>query len=413
MTTGGQSGWLSASGRDIAARVLAASPDGMVVIDDRGLVVACNQAAADLLERPAAQLIGAQLIGPQQIGPQQIGPQQIGAQLRIPEPGERPADLELPLPDGSVRVIETRSAGAAMGGNRLTVLTLRDGTAGRRAADELASALDHQQMVAAVAAHELHGPLAALSVLAHVLRDRQAAIGPAERARLMARMLDLTDRMQLLVRKLLTAGDGPAARFGSAPEPVRIREVISEQAARAARPDLPVAVTCPSALRAVTDRAGLSIMLGNYLANALAYAGPPVKITAGATGGWAVIRVTDGGPGVPEPFVSHLFERFARGQESAAASPGMGLGLWIVRTLARENDGDAWYEPAPGGGSCFCLRLPLPPPDVRTGRTGHRTGHRTARLATNASSGSARTGRVPQAGGTARVRRRRSSGDAT
>ncbi|MHB1875702.1 MAG: sensor histidine kinase [Streptosporangiaceae bacterium] len=396
MTTAGRSGWLSASGRDIAARVLAASPDGVVVIDDRDLVVACNQAATDLLERPAAQLIG--------------------TQLRFPESGERPADLELPLPDGSVRVIETRSAGAVLGGNRLTVVTLRDGTAERRAARDLASALDHQQMVAAVAAHELHGPLAALSVLAHVLRDRQAAIGPAERARLMARVLDLTDRLQLLVRKLLAAGGGPAARFGSAPEPVRIREVISEQAAEAARPDLPVAVTCPSALWAVTDRAGLSIMLGNYLANALAYAGPPVRITAEATDGWAVIRVTDGGPGVPAPFVLHLFERFARGPENAAASPGMGLGLWIVRTLARENGGDAWYEPAPGGGSCFCLRLPLPPPDAQSGepgRPGHRTGRRTARLAPHARSGSARTSRASQAGGAAQTRRRRSSGDAT
>ncbi len=400
MTTDGQSEWLSASGRDMAAHVLAASPDGMVVIDDRDLVVACNHAAADLLDRPAARLIG--------------------ARLRIPGSGGRPADLVLPQPDGSERVIETRSAGAAIGSDRLTVVTLRDVTADRREARGLATAFDHQQMVAAVAAHELHGPLAALSVLAHVLRDRQAAIGPAERARLMARVLDLTDRLQLLVRKLLAAGGGPTARFGAAPEPVRVREVISEQAADVARPDLPVAVTCSSELRAVTDRAGLSIILSNYLANALAYARPPVQVTAGAADGWAVIRVTDSGPGVPEQFVPHLFERFARGPENLAAAPGMGLGLWIVRTLARENGGDAWYEPAPGGGSCFCVRLPLPPSDppsdpqpAHPGQPGHRTGHRTGRLASNARPGGARSSRASQAGEAAQTRRRRSNGGGT
>ncbi len=396
MTTDGRSGWLSASGRGIAARVLAASPDGTVVIDDHDLVVACNQAAADLLDRPVDRVIG--------------------TRLRLPEPGQRPADLVLPQPDGSERVIETRSACAAIGGGRLTVVTLRDVTADRREVRGLATALDHQQMVAAVAAHELHGPLAALSVLAHVLRDRQAALGPAERARLMARVLDLTDRLQLLVRKLLAAGGGPAARFGSAPEPVRVREVISEQAAEVARPDLPVAMTCPSDLRAVTDRAGLSIILGNYLANALAYAGPPVRITAGAADGWAVIRVIDGGPGIAEQFVPHLFERFARAPENAAVSPGMGLGLWIVRTLARENGGDAWYERAPDGGSCFCVRLPLPPQGPQTAhpaRAGHRTGHRTAPLTSTARPGGARTGRAAPSGEAARTRRRRSDGGGT
>jgi signal transduction histidine kinase len=73
---------------------------------------------------------------------------------------------------------------------------------------------------------------------------------------------------------------------------------------------------------------------------------------------WIEVRVCDGGPGVPEEFRPHLFERFSRGPDTARQAQGSGLGLWIVRSLARANGGDALYEPGESGGSCFGLRLP-------------------------------------------------------
>jgi signal transduction histidine kinase len=101
------------------------------------------------------------------------------------------------------------------------------------------------------------------------------------------------------------------------------------------------------------------MMLANYLDNALTYAGPPIEIRAAEQEGYAEIRVTDHGPGVPASFIPHLFERFARAPETEQKAEGTGLGLWIVRTFARANSGDAWYQPSSTGGACFCLRLPL------------------------------------------------------
>jgi signal transduction histidine kinase len=53
-----------------------------------------------------------------------------------------------------------------------------------------------------------------------------------------------------------------------------------------------------------------------------------------------------------------LFMRFASG----SSGTGTGLGLYIVRELARMHGGDAWYEPVPEGGAAFVLTLPAEPP---------------------------------------------------
>ncbi|HEX9999167.1 MAG TPA: ATP-binding protein [Actinoplanes sp.] len=69
------------------------------------------------------------------------------------------------------------------------------------------------------------------------------------------------------------------------------------------------------------------------------------------------VRVEDRGPGVPEEFRHRLFERLARADRDAANVRGTGLGLYIVRGLARANHGDIAHEPNPGGGSVFILDL--------------------------------------------------------
>jgi signal transduction histidine kinase len=130
-----------------------------------------------------------------------------------------------------------------------------------------------------------------------------------------------------------------------------------------------VSVSCSPRLTTAVDRAELTIMLANYVDNALTYGKQPVEIVANDENGWAVIEVSDHGPGVPPAFEPLLFERFARAPDAERMASGMGLGLWIVRTLAQANGGDAWYEPRTGGGSRFVLRLTAPPGDTCGGGT--------------------------------------------
>ena len=331
---------------DIGQLIVAASADGIVAVDDQGIIRVCNRAAEELLARPADELIG--------------------APFGFPVVAGRAAEVELMLPGGGERVVEMRATTTTLEGQRLHIAALRDVTHRKKAERELQAALEHQNVVVAIAAHELHNPLAAISVLGHVLQDQHDTMAPAERATIIDQIVERTVRLQLLVRKLLTASSIDAAGVRPVPGRVPVLEIIVEQLAGIMTKLGEIQVSCGPDLTVIADRAEFSMMLANYLDNALAYAGPPVEIQAAAQEGYAEIRVTDHGPGVPASFTPHLFERFTRAPGSEHKAEGTGLGLWIVRTFARANGGDAWYEPGAAGGSSFCLRLPLAqaPPDA-------------------------------------------------
>ena len=69
------------------------------------------------------------------------------------------------------------------------------------------------------------------------------------------------------------------------------------------------------------------------------------------------ISVLDRGPGVAPEDVERIFDRFSRGP--SVSTPGMGLGLYLVRTLAETQGGGVSVEPRPGGGSAFRLLVPV------------------------------------------------------
>jgi signal transduction histidine kinase len=237
---------------------------------------------------------------------------------------------------------------------------LRDITQRKQSELALEATLEQQSAALAVAAHELQSPLAAIVVLAHVLGDKQVSMALPERAKIAERIADLAGRLQMLMRRLLTSVRIEAGGSRAEPEPVRVLEVIIDQLALVNAAPGAVSVSCSPSLITAVDRVELTMMLANYVDNALTYGKPPVEIVATEEDCWAVIAVTDHGPGVPSSFEPLLFERFARAPDPERKVSGIGLGLWIVRTLAQANRGDAWYEPRDGGGSRFVLRLPLP-----------------------------------------------------
>jgi signal transduction histidine kinase len=116
------------------------------------------------------------------------------------------------------------------------------------------------------------------------------------------------------------------------------------------------------AMKISTDRSKLAQALVNLLDNAAKFSPPesPVEVTAGREESHLVLRVRDHGPGISPEHWDRVFERFYKVDAShSRAVPGSGLGLSIVRHLARTLGGKAWTEAASGGGQVFGIAIPI------------------------------------------------------
>ena len=122
------------------------------------------------------------------------------------------------------------------------------------------------------------------------------------------------------------------------------------------------------------DPDALSRLLVNLLDNAVRHAASQVCVSVRGDDGWAVLVVSDDGPGIPAEDAERAFGRFSRldAARSRTGEEGAGLGLAIVRSTAEAHGGSVSLSDA-GPGLRAVVRLPLAPtPRPATGTTGHR-----------------------------------------
>jgi len=117
------------------------------------------------------------------------------------------------------------------------------------------------------------------------------------------------------------------------------------------------------------DERKVKQVLLNLLSNALKFtpSGGVVRAWLAAGSGFAVLQVSDTGPGIPADELPHVFDRFFRGR--AARAGGSGIGLTVARDLARAQGGELAAANDAGGGSMFTLWLPLASPDLPAATT--------------------------------------------
>ena len=225
--------------------------------------------------------------------------------------------------------------------------------------DRLEHAIKEQRRLVPDASHELRGPLAALrSSLEIPLAHPDGADWP----QVVTGAPADTERLQLLTDDLLLLAAADEQHRAGPAEPVDLADPVAEQLAHLAGADGPG--WAATALERAPVR-GSEILLGrlvrNLLDNAARYARGTVAASVTVADGWAVLTVADDGPGVAPADRERVFDRFVRLDDARGrATGGAGLGLSLVRSIARNLGGTAAFtDPLVGAGARVVVRLPF------------------------------------------------------
>jgi signal transduction histidine kinase len=237
------------------------------------------------------------------------------------------------------------------------ILPLVDAVNG--ALERLDRAYAAQKRLTADAAHELRTPLAVLGLRLQRAKLDAAVDWPAME-RDLAQMKRLVDQLMDLARMEDPARLADPAALGR----VNLARVAREAAAMvlplAEERGRPLAVEAAAVVSLPGRPDELRDAVRNLLENALVHGGGAVRVRVreepgGGAGRRAVVEVSDEGPGIAEGLREAVFERF---RKAAPASPGAGLGLAIVRQVARAHGGEARVRSGPG---CRVeIALPVP-----------------------------------------------------
>jgi PAS domain S-box-containing protein len=232
---------------------------------------------------------------------------------------------------------------------------------------ELMNAVHVRDEFVSIASHELRTPLTSLALR---LQRRRMLLNRGQRQTTEQILADTgveerqVQRLTRLVDDLLDVTRIASGNLRLQPEPADLAEITADVLLRFR--ELVEMAGCSisyeaQSVRGVWDRERLEQIAVNLLTNAARYAaGKPVSVRVEALPGKARLQVSDRGSGIAPADHERIFERFER----AAASrhlPGMGLGLYVSRQIARAHGGDIRVESQLGQGATFIVELPSAP----------------------------------------------------
>jgi signal transduction histidine kinase len=225
----------------------------------------------------------------------------------------------------------------------------------------------HDAFLSAVT-HELKTPVASIHLYLETLQRRQ--LDDVQRKEFYARMLTDSDRLLATIEQVLKAGEvGQRSRShvrvavdmrALVEECIRItlaRHHLEERAITLGVAEDPQ----PMTVRGDPDELQTAVL--NVLGNAIKYSpnGTDVRVALSVEqDAWVRVSVTDQGIGIPAAHLKRIFRRFYRvPSRSVLRTKGTGLGLYLVRTIARQHGGDATAQSAgEGRGATVTLQLP-------------------------------------------------------
>jgi two-component system sensor histidine kinase KdpD len=216
--------------------------------------------------------------------------------------------------------------------------------------------------------HDLKTPLAAVLGAAGTLRDLSGALTDAERADLLATIIDESERLNRFIANLL---DMTKLESGAVVPNTALHdldEIVGSALRRAGKilaqhhVELELAAGLPML---VLDAVLFEQALFNLLDNAAKYsaAGTTIRIRSWRDEDAVCLQVLDEGDGIPAADLEHIFDKFYRAEKGDRVRAGTGLGLAISRGFVEALHGRITAANRPDRpGAVFAIRLPVPPP---------------------------------------------------
>ncbi|WP_437578389.1 ATP-binding protein [Sorangium sp. So ce887] len=292
-----------------------------------------------------------------------------------PELGGAPAALLSIAPELVVRLSPADPAAVARHAARGKRLLVGVGAAAAALALGLAALLFARMRAArrsselrtdfvAAVSHELRTPIASVRMLAELLEEGRLA--PEEHREVFEALGRESRRLGETVERLLGFSRMMAGRAAADRAPARVAEAVAASIDRfeERNPEMPrVERDLDPAAEASIDAGQIELAVDNLLANALKYAplAAPYRVRVARERGGVGIAVEDRGPGVARRDQRRIFEPFERADDRLShAVSGSGIGLSLVRHVARAHGGSARVESEPGRGAAFTLWIPGP-----------------------------------------------------
>ncbi len=225
----------------------------------------------------------------------------------------------------------------------------------------------HDAFLSAVT-HELKTPIASIHLYIETLQRRQ--LDEAQRSEFYTRMLADSDRLLATIEQVLKAGEVGQRARSSVRLPVDMRALVQEcihtTLIRHHLESKAITLTIDETLLPMMVRGDpdeLQTALLNVLGNAVKYSpnGAEVRVALSVEhDAWVRVSVTDRGIGIPAADLKRIFRRFYRVPSRAVLrTKGTGLGLYLVRTIARQHGGDVTAQSdGEGRGATVSMQLP-------------------------------------------------------
>jgi PAS domain S-box-containing protein len=280
-------------------------------------------------------------------------------------------ETELTLKDGRTRYVLPHYIPDrdAQGRVRGIVAIAHDITERKQTEEAIQQAVRLRDEFLSVASHELKTPLTSLSLRLQLLAREAAAQDSSPFVARVRTHIEAgrkqVQRLADLVGDLLDVARISSGKMQLRWEPVDfasvVREVVARMEPQAAKAESSLTVELPEALEGTSDRMRLEQVAENLLTNAIKYgAGQPILVRMEATPEQVTLTVKDQGIGIAPEHQARIFERFERAVSDRNYG-GLGLGLYITRTLVQAMGGDIGVRSAPGQGATFTVNLPRAP----------------------------------------------------